>query len=439
MTGIPAQPASYAEFMAGPDAAMFTVNNLWILIATALVFIMHLGFATIESGLTQSRNTVNILFKNVYVVCMGVMVYAFWGFNAMYPGAGGWTINNVFAFGGPIANSFSGPEIVTHMTSAYGHPFTYWTNFIFQAMFAATASTIVAGAVAERIKLDSFMVYAFLLSMFIYPLAGSWGWGGGWLNGTMQSMFGHAFHDFAGSTFVHAFGGWASLAAVMILGPRTGKFAADGRVRPILGHSMPLVAIGGFLLFFGWFGFNGGSVMSADPQMVSRVIVTTTLSGFCGGLVSAFVSWKVLNKPDLSMSLNGMLAGLVGITAGADVTGVWAACAIGAIAGALVVFAVMFFDKVKIDDPVGAISVHGVCGLWGTLAVGIFGDGSFVVQLIGVGSVSLFAFASSYALFYLVKVTMGVRVSKEEENSGLDVGEHGQEAYPDFQLSGPNL
>jgi len=425
--------------MAGPDAAMFTINNLWILIATALVFIMHLGFATIESGLTQSKNTVNILFKNVYIVCMGVMVYALWGFNAMHPGVDGWAITNVFAFGGPIPNSIPVVDEVAKLTSANGRPFTYWTDFIFQAMFAATASTIVAGAVAERIKLAGFMVYAALLSMFIYPLAGSWGWGGGWLIGTMQSTFGHPFHDFAGSTFVHAFGGWASLAAVMILGSRSGKYAPDGRARPILGHSMPLVAIGGFLLFFGWFGFNGGSVMSADPKTVSLVIVTTTLSGFCGGLVSALVSRVVLKKPDLSMSINGMLAGLVGITAGADVMGVWSACAIGCIAGALVVFAVMFFDKVKIDDPVGAISVHGVCGLWGTLAVGIFGDGSFIVQLIGVLSVSVFAFVSSYVLFYLVKVTMGMRVSKDEENGGLDVGEHGQEAYPDFQPAGPTL
>jgi Amt family ammonium transporter len=202
---------------------------------------------------------------------------------------------------------------------------------------------------------------------------------------------------------------------------------------------MPMVAVGGFLLFFGWFGFNGGSVLSADPQTVSRVIVTTTMSGFVGGLVSAIVSWYVLKKPDLSMSINGMLAGLVGITAGADVMGVWAACLVGAVAGVLVVYAVLFFDKVKLDDPVGAISVHGVCGTWGTLAVGLLGTGSFWTQLVGVLAVSVFSFAVSYAFFWLVKVTLGVRVSKDEERMGLDVGEHGQEAYPDFHEAGPNL
>jgi ammonium transporter, Amt family len=427
-------PSSYEAFMSGPGGAMFAVSNLWILIATALIFIMHLGFATIEVGLTQSKNTVNILFKNVFVVCMGVFVYALWGFKAMYPET--WTISGLFAFGSPIPNSFSDAATAVSMTSAGGHEYTYWTSFIFQGLFAATASTIVSGAVAERVKLSSFMIYATILSMFMYPLAGSWGWGGGWMNGGLAHLFGKPFHDFAGSTFVHAFGGWASLAAVMVLGPRIGKFDARGHVKPILGHNMPLVAVGGFLLFFGWFGFNGGSVLSADPQTVSRVIVTTTMSGFCGGLVSILVSWKLLHKPDLSMSVNGMLAGLVGITAGADVTGIWGACAIGAIAGAIVVYAVIAFDRIKIDDPVGAISVHGVCGLWGTLAVGIFGTGCFMTQLVGVLAVSLFAFASSFIVFYLIKVTMGVRVSREEERSGLDVGENGQVAYPDFQSSG---
>lgn len=430
-------PASYEAFLSGPGGTMFALSNLWILIATALIFIMHLGFATIEVGLTQSKNAVNILFKNVFVVCMGVLVYAIWGFNAMYPES--WAIPGVFAFGWPIPNSFDEASAAISMTSAWGHEYTYWTSFIFQGLFAATASTIVSGAVAERVKLSSFMVYATILSMFMYPLAGSWGWGGGWMNGGLEHLFGKPFHDFAGSTFVHAFGGWASLAAVMVLGARVGKYDAKGHIKPILGHNMPLVAIGGFLLFFGWFGFNGGSVLSADPQTVSRVIVTTTMSGFCGGLVSIIFAWKLLHKPDLSMSVNGMLAGLVAVTAGADVMGVWSACAVGSVAGALVVIAVIFFDKIKVDDPVGAISVHGVCGLWGTLAVGIFGTGSFLTQLVGVLAVSLFAFASSFIVFYLVKRTMGVRVSRDEEVTGLDVGENGQVAYPDFQSAGPSL
>ncbi|MBN1403613.1 MAG: ammonium transporter [Opitutales bacterium] len=429
-----AVPASYEEFMAGPDAAAFTISNLWILIAAALVFIMHLGFSTVETGLTQSKNTVNILFKNVFIVCMGAFTYALWGFNAMYPGE----FNGIFAFGSPIPNTIGGADVVANMTSQYAG-YTYWTDFIFQAMFAATAATIVSGAVAERIKLSGFMVYATLLVMFIYPITGSWEWGGGWLNGGLNSLFGAEFIDFAGSSLVHAFGGWAALAAVIILGPRSGKYLSGGRVRPILGHSMPLTTIGVFMLFLGWFGFNGGSVLSADPQAVSLVFVTTAMAGFCGGLASVFVSWTVLKKPDLSMALNGVLAGLVGITAGADTTGVWSSCLVGAIAGALVVFSVIFFDKMKIDDPVGAISVHGVCGVWGTVAVGIFGGGKFMTQLVGTLSVSLFAFVCSFALFYLVKVTIGVRVSKEEENGGLDLGEHGQEAYPDFQTVTPQM
>ncbi|HNX05468.1 MAG TPA: hypothetical protein PKI32_08185, partial [Opitutales bacterium] len=286
--------------MSSPAAPMFALNNLWILIATALIFIMHLGFATIEIGLTQSKNTVNILFKNVFVVCMGVFVYALWGFYAMYPGSE-WLIPGVLAIGHPIPDHFAASDVALKMTPAVGYGYTFWTNFIFQGLFAATASTIVSGAVAERVKLSAFMVYATILSMFLYPLAGSWGWGGGWMIGGLEHFFGQAFHDFAGSTFVHAFGGWASLAAVLVLGPRIGKFAPDGHVKPILGHSMPMVAVGGFLLFFGWFGFNGGSVMSADPQAVSHVVVTTVLAGLCGGLTSIIAAWRILRKPDLSM------------------------------------------------------------------------------------------------------------------------------------------
>lgn len=421
-----AAAATYEDFMASPESSMFTVNNLWVLISAALVFIMHLGFSTVETGLTQSKNTVNILFKNVFIVCIGAFTYALWGFIAMYPGDA-WLIPGVFATGQPIPDAFAGADIAANMTATYGvHTYTYWTDFIFQAMFAATAATIVSGAVAERVKLPGFMVYATLLVMFGYPVTGSWKWGGGWLNDM-------GFLDFAGSSLVHAFGGWAALAAVLILGPRTGKFLPGGRIRPILGHSMPLATIGVFMLFLGWFGFNGGSVLSADPQLVSRVFVTTAMAGFVGGLAATITSWAILKKPDLSMALNGILAGLVGITAGADTTGVWGSMAVGGIAGALVVFSVIFFDKIKIDDPVGAISVHGVCGIWGTVAVGIFGGGTFITQVIGTLSVSIFAFLFSLLLFYLVKVTMGVRVSPEEEAGGLDVGEHGQEAYPDFQ------
>lgn len=422
------EKGSYEEFMAGPDAAMFTVNNLWILIAAALVFIMHLGFSAVESGMCQKKNTVNIMFKNVFIVCIGALTYMFWGFNSMYPGAMGgenWWIDGVFAPGSRLTNSFEGADITANMTAAYAG-YTYWSDFIFQAMFAATAATIVSGAVAERVKLSSFMIYATILVMFFYPITGSWKWGTGWLDAM-------GFYDFAGSTLVHAFGGFAALAAVLVLGPRAGKYTKDG-VKPVLPHNVPLALIGVFALFVGWFGFNGGSVLSADPQLVSRVFVTTAMAGFAGGLGAIFCSWIVLKKPDLTMGLNGMLAGLVGITAGADVINPWQSVLVGLIAGVLVVLSVLFFDKLRIDDPVGAISVHGVCGVFGTLAVGIWStnpEHSFMTQLIGTASIGAFAFAASLILFLILKFTIGVRVDAQEEAEGLDVAEHGAPAYTD--------
>ena len=421
----PPAEGTYEAFMAGPDAAMFVVNNLWILLAAALVFIMHLGFASVESGLCQQKNTVNILFKNVFIVCIGALGYMAWGFNAMYPTE--WTISNILAIGGPLTNGFGGDEAArtASVTSAYGPgAYTIWTDFIFQAMFAATAATIVSGAVAERVKLKSFMIYAAILVTFLYPISGSWKWGLGWLDGM-------GFHDFAGSTLVHAFGGFAALGAVLVLGPRAGKFSKSG-VKPILPSNLPLANLGVFMLFLGWFGFNGGSVLSADPESVSRVFVTTAMAGFAGGLGAIFTSWVVLRKPDLSMGLNGMLAGLVGITAGADVISPWASVLVGVIAGLIVVLSVIFFDKIRIDDPVGAISVHGVCGIWGTLAAGIFGaEKSVFTQLIGTLSISFFALATSFILFYIIKLIMGVRVDEQEEHEGLDVAEHGSPAYND--------
>jgi ammonium transporter, Amt family len=411
----------------GETFDFFTISVLWTLIAAGLVFIMHLGFATLESGLTQSKNTVNILFKNVFVICMGLLTYAVWGFNAMYPGAdfaGGW-----FALGSPISTASYGGTDFSYGGTALC--MTGWADFIFQAMFAATAATIVSGAVAERIKLGSFMVIGTLIVLVAYPISGFWKWGGGWL----AEM---GFYDFAGSTLVHAFGGFAALAAVLVLGARKGKYLEGGRIRPILGHSMPLATMGVFLLFLGWFGFNGGSVLSANPEAVSYVFVTTALAAAAGGFSSIFFSWGLLKKPDLSMALNGILAGLVGITAGADSVTLWSSVVIGLIAGVLVVVSILFFDKIKIDDPVGAVSVHGVCGVFGTLAVGLpfFNGGnedlSFFTQLIGTASVSIFAFVFSLVVCLIVKAVMGIRVSAEEESEGLDIGEHGQEAYPDF-------
>lgn len=396
----------------------FTTSMLWTVIAAALVFLMHLGFATLECGLTQSKNTVNILFKNTFIIAMGILTYAAFGFNTHYP-CGEWSVlEGWMTLGAPLG---AGNVDDTWGYGGLGLAMTGYGDFIFQAMFAATGATIVSGAVAERIKLIPFLGFVTLLVGFAYPVVGSWHWGGGWLSEM-------GFYDFAGSSVVHAFGGFAALACVMILGPRAGKYS-NGKIKPIPGHSMPLAAIGVFLLFLGWFGFNGGSVLSANPGPLGLVFTTTALAG-CGGCLTAMlVSWVALKKPDVSMALNGILAGLVGITAGADSMGPWAAVLVGAIAGAIVVFSIIFFDSIKIDDPVGAISVHGVCGIWGTIAVGIFGGADLGVQIFGTLSVSAAAFLFAYIVFYALKATVGVRVTAEEEAEGLDLSEHGQTAY----------
>jgi Amt family ammonium transporter len=413
----------YEEFAKSDGFEIFTINNLWILIAAFLVFTMHLGFATLESGLCQKKNTVNILFKNVFIISIGIITYAFYGFNAMYPGdmivdgVGDW--NGYFAMG-----SWFGVDNndVTMVTDAYNPGYPWWTDFLFQAMFAATGATIVSGAVAERVKLGSFMIFATLFVGLAYPTAGSWKWGTGWLDQM-------GFYDFAGSSIVHAFGGFGALACVLVLGPRKGKYTENG-LRPIPASNFPLATIGVFLLFLGWFGFNGGSVLSADPRTVAFVCVTTALAAASGALSSMVCSYLACKKPDLSMALNGILAGLVGITAGADSVGIADSIIIGLIAGAIVVYSILFFDKLKIDDPVGAISVHGVCGIWGTLAVGIFSEEYTVgTQLIGTLSYSVFAFVFAYVVFSILKMTIGVRVTEEEEERGLDITEHGQEAY----------
>jgi Amt family ammonium transporter len=400
-----------------PAYDFFTTSMLWTVIAAALVFLMHLGFATLESGLCQKKNTVNILFKNVFIISIGVLTYAFFGFNTHYPG----DFNGWFSWGGMIGD-LNADGGATWGYGGLGLAMTGFGDFIFQAMFAATGATIVSGAVAERVKLSAFMVFALLFVGVAYPVAGSWHWGGG----VLAEL---GFKDFAGSTVVHAFGGFGALACVMVLGPRRGKYTENG-IKPIPAHNFPLAAIGVFLLMFGWYGFNGGSVLSAEPGALGLVFTTTTLAACAGAIGAMFTSWFALKKPDLSMALNGILAGLVGITANADVVSVGSSIIIGLIAGIIVVFAITFFDKSKIDDPVGAISVHGVCGIWGTLAVAIFADGfDFMVQLKGALLVSVFAFAFAYIVFSILKAVMGVRVSEEEEDRGLDITEHGQEAY----------
>jgi len=408
----------------GVSVEMFTVNNTWMLVATFLVFIMHLGFATLESGLTQPKNTVNILFKNTAIVAIGILTYALMGFNLMYPGD--FSFGQWFGFGGfGIASPGGEAGGIGYADGAY----TYWTDFMFQAMFAATAATIVSGAVAERIKLSSFLIFSALYVAIIYPWVGSWKWGGGWLD-QMD------FYDFAGSTLVHSVGGWGALAGVILLGPRVGKYV-NGAVKPIMGHNLPLAAIGVFLLWLGWFGFNGGSVLSADAELVSYVFTTTTLAAAAGVMGAMLISWGVQKKPDLSMVLNGSLAGLVGITAGADTVSISSSIIIGLVAGIIVVFSVITFDKLKLDDPVGALSVHLICGIWGTLAVGIFSFNeahTFTTQLIGVLAYGVVCFVAAFIFFFILKVTIGIRVSEEEEIMGLDIGEHGMEAYHGFQF-----
>ena len=420
-------PLLYVAVAPAPAAAqtaadvMFTVNNVWMMVATFLVFIMHLGFSALEIGLTQSKNTVNILFKNVSIIAIGLLTYAIVGFNLMYPGE--FSIGSFFGFAGfGIGTDAAG------LTSEYSEGYTYWTDFLFQGMFAATAATIVSGAVAERIKLASFLVFAALYVGLVYPFVGSWKWGGGWLDEM-------GFYDFAGSTLVHSVGGWAALVGVFLLGPRLGKYLKDGTIRPIPGHNIPLAAIGMFMLWLGWFGFNGGSVLSADPGLVSLVLVTTCLAASAGIVSAMLTTWTIHKHPDVSMVLNGALAGLVGITAGADVVSAMDSVIIGAVAGVIVVFSVMFFDRIKMDDPVGAISVHLTCGIWGTLAVGIFSaDHSFVTQLIGVLAYGATCLVAATIIFSLIKATMGLRVSEVDERRGLDLAEHNMEAYPDYQI-----
>ena len=407
----------------------FTISMLWTCISAALVFIMHLGFATLESGLCRKKNVVNILFKNCFIVAIGVVSYALWGFVSHYPGDA-WLLEGVWALGKPIGdlNADGGG------TFGYGGLdlcMTGYGDFIFQAMFAATAATIVSGAVAERVKLGSFMIYSVILVGLFYPMVGSWHWGEGWMSNLNG---GNGFKDFAGSAVVHAFGGFAALAAVLVLGPRKGKYTKDG-VKPILPHSLPLAAVGVFLLFFGWFGFNGGSVLSANPGPLGLVFTTTTLAACAGSLGAMVASFIIMKKPDLSMALNGFLAGLVAITANADIVSATGSLIIGFIGGLLVVVSVLFFDKIKIDDPVGAVSVHGVCGVWGILACALFDttDSGYTVvgQLTGVLAVGAFAFVISLALSLVGKATFGIRVDEKEEIEGLDIAEHGSPAYTD--------
>ncbi len=405
-----------ADLSAKVDMNLLTANNIWMMLSTALVFIMHLGFATVETGFCQSKNTVNVLFKNTLTPMIGLLTYWAWGFNLMYPG----DFNGYFGFAGFGIGTGDDYDSLAYAGAGY----TYWTDFLFQGMFAATCATIVSGAVAERIKVEAYLPFTFVFVGFIYPWLGSWQWGGGWLSEM-------GFYDFAGSTLVHSVGGWGALAGIWIIGARIGKYK-DGKVNDFPGASVPLSVIGVFLLWLGWFGFNGGSVLSADPEAVSYVLVTTSLAACTGGLAGVLTGSFVFKRLDLGMALNGILAGLVGITAGADSVSIGSSLIIGAIAGVIVVFSATGLDKLKLDDCVGAVSVHLTCGIWGTLAVGIFStnpDHSFMVQLIGVASYGAVAFTAASIIFLALKYTIGVRVKEENEINGLDSHEHGIRGY----------
>ena len=405
---------------------MLTVNNVWMMVCTGLVFFMHLGFSFLEIGLTRQKNTINILFKNIFIICMGLLVYYIGGFNLMYP---------AFEEGSMGVLKFAGFGIdapANGMTADYADGgYTWWTDFLFQGMFAATAATIVSGAVAERIKLSSFMIFSIIYVGLVYPIVGSWKWGGGFLDNL-------GFYDFAGSTLVHSVGGWAALVAVWLLGARIGKFK-NGKSIPILGHNIPFATAGVLILWLGWFGFNGGSVLSANPELTSLTLVTTCLAAAAGGIGAAITSFIKDKTFDLTMFLNGILGGLVAITAGADLMSPNESVLIGIIGGIVVVFSVALLDKLKLDDPVGAIAVHLGCGIWGTLAVGIFGSmagvSQFLTQLTGVGIIGAFCLISAFIILFTIKKTIGLRVSKREEIEGLDNAEHGMSAYPDFRLN----
>jgi len=400
---------------------LLTTNNVWMMLCAALVFFMHLGFSFLEIGLTRQKNTINILFKNFFIITMGIIVYCLVGFNLMYPGDFNIIGNGILGFGGLGLDAIAAADL------SYNEGYTYWTDFLFQGMFAATAGTIISGAVAGRIKINAFMLIVFLYILIVYPIVGSWQWGSGFL----YEVFG--FYDFAGSTLVHSVGGWGALVIIYLLGARKGKFDSLGNAVAIPGSNIPLSAAGVLILWLGWFGFNGGSVLSADPANTSLVLVTTCLAAAAGGLGASFVSTLAYKNLDITMFMNGILGGLVGITAGADQMGPTEAIAIGAIGGMVVVLGVAILDKCKLDDPVGAIPVHLFAGIWGTLAVGIFGAKAsfdqFMVQLASLGIVGAFCVIGALIIALSVKSIVGLRVSEEEESSGLDIAEHGTKAY----------
>ncbi len=411
--------ASHAQLYDDPVAAdpaqlQIILDSVFLLFCSVLVIFMNAGFGMLETGFCRQKNAVNILSKNLIVFAIATIAYWALGYGFMY-GEGTPFIG--------LSGFFFGGDATPYGDANYPEAVPASISFLFQVAFAATAATIVSGAVAERIKYDTFLIFSFLLVAISYPITGHWVWDGGWLSEL-------GFSDFAGSTVVHSVGGWAALAGAFILGPRLGKYQ-ESRINALPGHNMGFATLGCLILWIGWFGFNPGSELAADAN-VPHIAVTTNLAAAAGAVTATFTTWTKDGKPDLSMTINGILAGLVGITAGCADVDMWEAVVIGAIAGIIVVFSVAFFDSIKIDDPVGATSVHLVCGIWGTLAVGIFGSGNIVTQLIGIIAIGAFTLIFSGIVWSVLKVTIGIRVGQEEEIQGLDIGEHGMEAYSGF-------
>lgn len=402
------------------------IDTMWVLVATALVFFMQAGFAMVETGFTGAKNAGNIIMKNIMDFAVGSVIYFVFGFSIM--------------FGESMGGLFGRIHIMSN--SLYEHlglSIPLYAFMIFQTVFAATAATIVSGAMAERTKFASYLIFSFVITLFIYPVVGHWVWGGGWLSEL-------GFHDFAGSTVVHSVGGWSALVGAYILGPRIGKYNEDGSANKVNGHSLTLGALGVFILWFGWFGFNPGSTLSGqDVNSIALIFMTTNLAAATGAISAMFITWYKDGKPDVGMTLNGALGGLVAITAGTDAVAPVAALGIGLIAGIVIVYGASFIENVlKVDDPVGAVAVHGLCGATGTILVGVFAieggllsSGSFTllgIQLIGVVVVALWTIATSFILFKTIDIFVGLRVSKEEELTGLDLLEHGlSSSYPDFE------
>ena len=441
----PAPPPTNAEIKV-------MLDTVWVMVTGMLVFFMNLGFAAVESGMCRAKNCVNILSKNFIV--FAVSTIAFWviGWGIMFGNGDPYIGKEGLWFVGGEDNS---PATLTDYKGAYSA--INWTGvplsakFFFQLVFTGTAATIVSGAVAERIKYHTFIVFSFIMGTVIYPVVGHWIWGGGWLAAK-------GFYDFAGSTQVHSIGGWAALTGVLVLGPRIGKYTSDGKVTAIPGHNMSLATIGCFVLWFGWFGFNPGSTMAVAPDVIGHVAVTTNTAAAFATITATITAWVLLGKPDLGMTLNGCLAGLVAITAPCAFVSVFSSVIIGSIAGVIVVIAVMAFDRAGIDDPVGATSVHLVNGVFGTLCIGLFTDlkiagcagtalkqglltggtsEQLVIQAIGVGATAAYVIPVSLIVWLVLKFTLGLRVTREEEIEGLDIGEHGNEAYPGFVMQAP--